>query len=245
MEKQIKIAIRKTDKYAVSTGGDTVEIIERPKGGISVVLVDAQGSGHSAKIISMSVVSTILNLISEGVRDGAAARAAHDKLFARKSGRVSATLAIVSIDLHTGTLVISRNGNCPIIVWLGDTMYLYNEDIAPLGFHYEMKPQIAELDICNDLWVFSCSDGIIHAGRYTKNNMTLNNIIDIIQDGRGKGLDIDEISDAIMEEALSRDSNRPKDDMSMFLLNVKKHNQKVLIRKMGITFPYKGGIYGR
>src|SRR6056297_2705718 len=227
MDKEINVAIRKTDKYAVSTGGDTVEIIERPKGGVSVVLADAQGSGKSAKINSMSVVSTILNLISEGVRDGAAARAAHDKLFARRRGRVSSTLAIASIDLHTNTLVISRNGNCPIIVWCKDRVFTYDKDVASIGFHYEVKPEIAELNICDDLWVFGCSDGITHAGRHTEKEMTLQNIIEIVDTGRNKGISIDDISDSIINLALKKDKNRPKDDMSMFLMNVKDYPKKV------------------
>ncbi|MFP4457441.1 MAG: PP2C family protein-serine/threonine phosphatase [Clostridia bacterium] len=245
MDKEIKVAIRKTDKYAVSTGGDTVEIIERPKGGVSVVLADAQGSGRSAKINSLSVVSTILNLISEGVRDGAAARAAHDKLFSRRGGRVSSTLAIASIDLHTNTLVISRNGNCPIIIWCKDKVYIYEKDIAPIGFHYESKPEIAELEICDDLWVFSCSDGITHAGRHTENEMSIQIIIDLVDKGRKNNLNIDEISDSIIQEALIKDKDRPKDDMSMFLMNVKDYSHRVLVRKMGISFPYKGGRYGK
>jgi serine phosphatase RsbU (regulator of sigma subunit) len=245
MDKEIKVAIRKTDKYAVSTGGDTVEMIERPKGGVSVVLADAQGSGKSAKMNSMAVVSTILNLISEGVRDGAAARAAHDKLFARRGGRVSATLAVASIDLHTNTLVISRNGNCPIIIWCKDEVFIYNEDISPIGFHYEVKPEIAELEICDDLWVFSCSDGITHAGRYTQNQLELEDIITLVNEGRHNGLDIEDISDSIIQLALEKDKDRPRDDMSMFLMNVHDYKEKVLVRKMGITFPYKGGLYGQ
>lgn len=245
MDKEIKVAIRKTDKYAVSTGGDTVEIIERPKGGVSIVLADAQGSGRSAKINSLSVVSTILNLISEGVRDGAAARAAHDKLFSRRSGRVSSTLAIASIDLHTNTLVISRNGNCPILIWCKDKVFIYNEDIAPIGFHYEIKPEIAELEICDDLWVFSCSDGITHSGRHTESEMTIQTIIDLVNKGRKKELDINDIADSIIQAALIKDKDRPKDDMSMFLMNVKDYSQRVLVRKMGISFPYKSGRYGK
>ena len=244
MEKEINVAIRKADKYAVSTGGDTIELVERPKGGISVVLADAQGSGPSAKINSLSVVSTILHLISDGVRDGAAARAAHDKLFASKSGRVSSTLAIASIDLHTNTLVVSRNGNCPVVIWCKGNISIYDKDIAPLGFHYEMKPEIVEMELCEDLWVFSCSDGVISAGKRSDNEMTLDEIIDIISSGV-KDKDIEEIADDIIRLALNKDKNRARDDMSLFLLNLKDYKEDVLIRKMGISFPFMGGRYGK
>ena len=46
---EIQLAVAKIAKYAMSESGDTVEVIERPHGGVSVVLVDGQRSGRSAK----------------------------------------------------------------------------------------------------------------------------------------------------------------------------------------------------
>ena len=53
---EIQIAVAKTNKYAVSESGDTLEVVERPGGGLSVVLADGQSSGRGAKIISMMVM---------------------------------------------------------------------------------------------------------------------------------------------------------------------------------------------
>jgi hypothetical protein len=78
---EIQIAVAKTSKYAVSESGDTLEVVERPNGGVSVVLADGQTSGRGAKAISSMVVRKIISLLAEGVRDGAAARAASDSLF--------------------------------------------------------------------------------------------------------------------------------------------------------------------
>ena len=52
---EIQIAVAKTNKYASSESGDTVELVERPTGGFSVVLVDGQGSGQPAKTLSLLV----------------------------------------------------------------------------------------------------------------------------------------------------------------------------------------------
>jgi hypothetical protein len=91
---EIQIAVAKINKYAVSESGDTLEVVERPTGGISVVLADGQTSGRGAKAVSQLVVRKVIGLIAEGVRDGAAARAASDALFADKSGKVTCTLNI-------------------------------------------------------------------------------------------------------------------------------------------------------
>src|SRR5512133_112773 len=102
---EVQIAVSKVRKYATSNSGDTVEVVERPHGGLSVVMADGQSSGRGAKTVSNLVVRKVIALLAEGVRDGAAARAASDSLFTERNGKVSATLNILSADLQTGTLV--------------------------------------------------------------------------------------------------------------------------------------------
>ena len=43
---EVQIAAAKTNKYAVTESGDTLEVVERPNGGLSVVLADGQTSGR-------------------------------------------------------------------------------------------------------------------------------------------------------------------------------------------------------
>jgi len=78
---EIQLAVAKVVKFGSLESGDTLEIIERPMGGVSCILADARSSGTSAKSISSMVVRKIISLISDGVRDGAAARGASDYLF--------------------------------------------------------------------------------------------------------------------------------------------------------------------
>src|SRR4030067_3366021 len=113
---EIKLAVAKINKYATSESGDSVEVVERPNGGLSVVMADGQSSGKGAKQISSLVVRKVISLLSEGVRDGAAARAASDYLFTERKGKVSSTLNIVSVDMQTSTLVITRNNPAPVLV---------------------------------------------------------------------------------------------------------------------------------
>ncbi|RPH56425.1 MAG: serine/threonine-protein phosphatase, partial [Chloroflexi bacterium] len=113
---EVQIAVAKINKYAVSESGDTLEVVERPGGGLSVVLADGQSSGRGAKAISMMVVRKVIGLLAEGVRDGAAARAASDYLFSERNGKVSSTLNILSVDLQTRTVVLARNNESPMYV---------------------------------------------------------------------------------------------------------------------------------
>ncbi|HEC36231.1 MAG TPA: serine/threonine-protein phosphatase, partial [Anaerolineae bacterium] len=83
---EVEVAAAKAPKWAMSESGDTLEMIERPRGGLSFVLVDGQRSGRAAKAISNLVARKAIAELAEGVRDGAAARAAHDYLHAYKGG---------------------------------------------------------------------------------------------------------------------------------------------------------------
>ena len=98
---EIQLAVAKVVKFGSQESGDTLEILERPMGGVSCVLADARYSGSSAKTISSMVVRKIITLISDGVRDGAAARGASDFLFMEKGGTCSVYMNILSADLQT------------------------------------------------------------------------------------------------------------------------------------------------
>ena len=74
---EAQVAASKVGKYATSESGDTLEMIERPGGGLSFVLADGQRSGKPAKHISNIVARKAISLLAEGVRDGAAAQGEH------------------------------------------------------------------------------------------------------------------------------------------------------------------------
>ena len=113
---EIQVAVAKVNKYGSEESGDSLEVVERPGGGVSVVLADGLSSGKEAKAISTMVVRKVISLLAEGVRDGAAARAASDALYTERAGHIAAFLSILSADLQTSTLVITRNNPTPVFV---------------------------------------------------------------------------------------------------------------------------------
>ncbi len=161
---EVQIGLAKIRKYASSESGDTLEVIERPNGGVSVVLADGQRSGHSATLISNMVVRKVISLLAEGVRDGAAARAASDYLYAQRGGKVQATLNIMSVDLVTNTVVLSRNNPAPILICHGEEMEILDSSSKPVGIYRNTRPEIKELELVRGLLIISFTDGLVHAG---------------------------------------------------------------------------------
>jgi len=61
---EIRIAVAKVDRYGSSESGDTVEVIERPNGGLSVVFADGQTNHKSNKSISTwSVIESLITSV--------------------------------------------------------------------------------------------------------------------------------------------------------------------------------------
>ncbi len=85
---EIQLAVEKINKYASAESGDTVELVERPHGGISIVVADGQRSGRSAKAISNIVVRKAISLLSRRCARWCS-RSRHSRLFAYATRRKS------------------------------------------------------------------------------------------------------------------------------------------------------------
>lgn len=233
---EIKIGIAKVNKYAVSECGDSVEVAERPRGGISAILADGQGSGKAAKITSSLVVNRAAALIAEGARDGAVARTVHDYLYAFKDGKVSCTLTILSADFDTQTLVFSRNSNCPVLVKGQYAIDVYDEEVSPIGVHKRMKPLMYQIPLETGTILVSYTDGIQAAGRKRGRLQDISLILKILEENGPD--DVDFIAQSILEQALMLDDYRPGDDMTVVALGVGERISDHKIQRFNISFPY-------
>ena len=231
---ECRIGIAKIKKYATSTSGDTVEVIERPNGGLSVVMADGQSSGKGAKWVSSFVVRKVISLLAEGVRDGAAARAASDALYTERGGRVSATLNVLSLDKQTDTLVITRNNPAPAILVREDRIVYLNETCKPVGLYRGTRPSITEISVEANLSVVMYTDGIVHAGSRYGQSMDVITCIQALLDEEDPTPQV--LADALLSYALTLEQGRPSDDISVVVLRVVPGTGD-LIRRMSVRLP--------
>jgi serine phosphatase RsbU (regulator of sigma subunit) len=242
----VQVAVAKIGKYATSESGDSLEMIERPRGGLSLVLVDGQRSGKAAKSISNIVARKAIALLAEGVRDGAVARAAHDYLRAIRGGKVSATLNIVSIDLETESVVISRNSHCPTLVVRGPELTLLDESSEPVGIRWWTKPVITELPIASNVYIVVFTDGLVHAGRRVGAQIEVATLVqELAAEVEMRALECvpaQWIADGLLERALEAEQGRPGDDISVLVVAIlpslqprAPHEHK--IRRMSVHYP--------
>ncbi len=238
---EVQIAVSKVKKYATSTSGDTVEIIERPNGGVSIVMADGQSSGRGAKWVSSFVVRKVISMLADGVRDGAAARAASDALYTERGGKVSATLNILSADLVTNTLVITCNNPSPVLLARDDKITQLEEESIPIGIYRSTRPVINEVNLNPGLTVVVYTDGITHAGSRTGQSMNAATCLESLLDSESPSPQF--IADALLKHALKMDNDRPVDDISVIALRVISQDDddplkvQAQIRRMAVSLP--------
>jgi serine phosphatase RsbU (regulator of sigma subunit) len=232
---EVKLAVSKINKYASSESGDSVEVVERPNGGISVVMADGQSSGKGAKQISFLVVRKVISLLSEGVRDGAAARAASDYLFTERKGKVSSTLNIVSIDLQTSTMVITRNNPLPVFIAFNEEICAFDDECNPIGIYRDTRPLINEMPLEPGLTVVLFTDGLVHAGSRSGECLDIKSFMES-QIEEYEESDPQEIADHLLSDALQLDHGRPVDDISVVVIQVTGHKTDS-VRRMKVQLP--------
>jgi serine phosphatase RsbU (regulator of sigma subunit) len=230
----IQIAIAKTHKYASRASGDTAEVVERPTGGMSVVIVDGQGSGAAAKTLSMLVSSKALALLKEGVRDGAVARGAHDFLHAYRHGKVSATLDIVSVELATRTVLVTRNSVVPYIVGHANGYAESLGESGPIGLYRHTRPTVNQFPIEPGLRVVLFTDGVAGAG--ARAGMPLA-ICEYLSAAHGRSASAHDIADGLLAAASAADSGRPRDDMTVAAVTIEDVPDEQPIRRLRVSLP--------
>ena len=237
---EIQLAVAKIAKYAMSESGDTVEVIERPHGGVSVVLVDGQRSGKSAKVISNLVVRKAISLLAEGIRDGAVARAAHDYLRTHRRGRVSAEMIILSADLESGTLVISRNSHAPVLLRMHNAWQTLADESAAIGIYARTRPNITETPIQRGAMVVAMSDGVWQAGEHRGGQFDVLGLVQSLP----ATLSAQALADEILAHAIQHEKQRPSDDLTVVVLHVAPRT-KDQVRRMAMRLPIAPQIANR
>jgi serine phosphatase RsbU (regulator of sigma subunit) len=235
---EVKLAVAKINKYATSESGDSVEVVERPNGGLSVVMADGQSSGKGAKQISFLVARKVIQLLSEGVRDGAAARAASDYLYTERKGKVSASLNIVSIDMQTATMVITRNNPLPVLIASVDEVCAFDDECKPIGLYRDTRPLISEVPLEPGITVVVFTDGLVHAGSRSGESLDVKTFLEsFIEEDEGEiAASPQEIADSLLTRAVQLDHGRPVDDITVVVIQVTSQKSDS-VRRMTVQLP--------
>jgi len=201
-------------------------------------MADGQSSGKGAKQISSLVVRKVIQLLSEGVRDGAAARAASDYLYTERKGKVSASLNIVSIDLQTATMVITRNNPQPVLIASVDEVCAFDDECKPIGLYRDTRPLLSEVPLEPGLTVVVFTDGLVHAGTRSGENLDIKTFLESLKEEDIGEIEASpqEIADSLLTRAVQLDQGRPVDDITVVVIQVTSQKSDS-VRRMTVQLP--------
>jgi len=234
----IRVGIARIPKSGETVSGDSCTLTERPRGGVSVILAEGQGSGQTARQISRLAVNKASELVTDGLADSSVAKSVHEQLYDIEGRRTSSTLTILSADLDTETIAISRNSHCPVILWTEDYETVYDDEASPIGINRHLKSQFYELPFAPGMLAVTYTDGITAAGhRRGGSPFDFDRILAIIREN--PAADADYIARSILEYALELDDETASDDMTVVVLGIAAETPPgPAIKTMSASYPY-------
>lgn len=234
---EIHIAVAKAGRHTTTESGDTLEVIERPGGGFSFVLVDGRGSGRGAKTLSNLVATRAISLLKDGARDGAVARAVHDYLYTYRMGQVAATLNILSVDFSSRNVLMSRNNPAPFYVLTPRGMRTYNEPSTPIGLQAMSKPVITELPLEVYTYVVLFTEGLLRAGERFGDDMDMSNYLAGWPAARGHSPE--ELTEDLLQRALELEHGQFTQNVSIVTLAILPTQRRDSVRRLRMSVPFE------
>jgi serine phosphatase RsbU (regulator of sigma subunit) len=155
-------------------------------------------------------------------------------LYTDKKGKVSATLNIISVDLHTGTVVLTRNNPAPFFIAHGEKVDCISEESSPIGFSRNTRPIISEIPVEAGLVLVIYTDGLVHAGSRVGRPMDVCTSLKAMLEDQDPSPQA--VADALLGEAVALDDGRPVDDISVVVLKVRKRAGDD-VRRMTVRLP--------
>lgn len=232
----IVLDVAKRPKHGDDISGDTIEVIERPRGGLSLVLADGGGPGPKAKAISSFVAHKAIDEIANGTKDGMAARAVHDAVYGRYKGAATSSLVILSADIPARTVVVSRNSTGPVLVRTPREIMVYEEDVALLGSVAGLKPNIYSVPMVADAFAIAFTKGVFEAGARRKAPWTTKEILTVVEDA----IDVhgaESVARVLLDAAVDADDGKPHDDMAVVAIRIEPGTAGECTRTMTVHCP--------
>jgi serine/threonine protein phosphatase PrpC len=230
---ELQAAISKTARYSSNAQGDKVEIIERPRGGISIIMAEGKLSGRRSRTVAMKAVHSILSLIASGMHDGAASRMVLSNIFEDHKGKAQVSLHIISCDLESHSIVITKNNSTPVVTVFEDTAEYLRFD-GTIEAEQALTPSVFQFEIEEGRDFILVSDGILQAGTQYEQPLDLRVLVEsLFEDDEPS---VQAVADAILNQAISQDVGRPQDDMTVTVLRISASPSST-IRRECIHFP--------
>ena len=200
-----------TTKVGSDESGDSHSLIKIADGKFMMALCDGMGSGNVAKRKSKVAISLIENFYKAGF-DNETILNSVNKLLSLNSEETFSAVDVCVLDLNNSICDFIKLGATYGFIKRNNETIVIDSSGLPIGVLEEVKPHITKKLIqANDIIVL-VSDGITDAFQEKEELTTYINNLEFINPKT--------IADDILKSAMERNSNMPKDDMSVVVVRV-------------------------
>jgi serine phosphatase RsbU (regulator of sigma subunit) len=141
-------------------------------------------------------------------------------------------LNVVSADLQTDTILVSRNSPIPVFLISDGQVDCLTAESEPIGLRADVLPSIVELPIRPNMAVILFSDGVHNAGFQRTQNLDLCTTIESLIEEEDPTAQ--ELADYLLQQSVRLDDGFPKDDMSVVVLLISPQSSDN-IRRMNVS----------
>ncbi len=230
---EIRVAIAKVNGFASEELGDQVEVIERPHGGLSVILAEGKLKGQHSTMIARKGVQKVLASIFEGVHDGTAARQVLAEIQNSFGNNAQLSLSLLSCDLQSNSIILTKNNDIPVIIIRNSESDYIRCDANKYEGSPD-KPSVYQFPLDSAFTIIMFSDGVAKAGSTDGYRAQWCTFLGAIMEEQNPS--VQDLADFLLDQAIGIDYGEPKDDMSVVALQVSSDLSSG-IRRMSLILP--------
>lgn len=204
-------AVKEDEKIS----GDNYSVEECGDGAIVLMIADGMGSGENACKDSQSVIEFMEKFLDAGFQKEKAFSMINAAIAAQTQCCNLTTLDLCMLDLHSGEAEFLKAGAASSFRKRGNIVEEITSDMLPLGSLTELSPMTQTISLMDGDMLIMMSDGVTDCYEDEKGNSRLRDII-----ARYDTVNPRELSDYLLQYAISCQSGRIRDDMTILVAGV-------------------------
>jgi len=199
--------------------GDSFSMMELASGKFAVALSDGMGNGARAREESSAALSMLEQLLQSGIDERLAVKSVNSVLLLRSPEEMFATVDLALIDLHTGHATMLKIGSTPSFIKRGREIIPIAANNLPIGIVQDIEIDLLRVQLLPGDTLVMMTDGILDApGHALNKEQWMKRVLQELDTD-----DPQDLADALLETALRQYPGGGKDDMTVIVTRMTKH----------------------
>jgi len=229
VEPRIEISWAACPRWATSGSSDLVDAVEQLGHEWAIIMIDVQGSGLGGRALASTLMRFARECLAAGMAPATAVLAVHQHLFALRHGKVGASIHVCVVDSKAGSATICGLGPLSVATGQGQSWEFMCFEAPGAGFERDVAVELRTQQLASGQRLVLANDGI--ARQYDD--------LATLLSPPGPDEIQPETARQILEEAVRRDSGRPRSDMAIALVTYRDASPDGQILHAQLSIPVR------